>query len=151
MKEEYLIAIDPAGYGITGVIIFSLKTNSIFKNFHFSSQNWQEAIDNLKSAIDGFLKEFWIKNHESFFPKYIILEDYELWGHKLLTQPTSTAKAVGGFLTLIIYHYQWPTPVLQKSVCKQKILGEKQRFLNQHEFDAWKHIQFFLDKQRKNR
>ncbi|UZQ30033.1 MAG: hypothetical protein OHM56_00200 [Spiroplasma phoeniceum] len=45
-KLKYIIAIDPAGIGQTGIIIYNVLQKKIINNITFNSKNEEEAINN---------------------------------------------------------------------------------------------------------
>ena len=54
---KYIIAIDPAGIGQTGVIIYNVLQNKIINNITFDSKNEEEAIKNMYLILNEFKKQ----------------------------------------------------------------------------------------------
>ncbi|ALA97803.1 hypothetical protein SKUN_00916 [Spiroplasma kunkelii CR2-3x] len=46
-KLKYIIAIDPAGIGQTGIIIYNVLKKKIINNITFNSNSEEEAINNI--------------------------------------------------------------------------------------------------------
>ncbi len=71
-KLKYIIAIDPAGIGQTGIIIYNILQKKIINSITFNSKNEEEAINNIYLVLNQF------KNQTcSYLNKVIvIIEDY---------------------------------------------------------------------------
>ncbi len=71
-KLKYIIAIDPAGIGQTGIIIYNVLQKKIINNITFHSKNEEEAINNMYLILSQFKNKIC-----SYFNKVIIIiEDY---------------------------------------------------------------------------
>ncbi len=53
-KLKYIIAIDPAGSGQTGIIIYNVLQKKIINNITFNSKNEEEAINNMYLILNEF-------------------------------------------------------------------------------------------------
>ncbi|MFJ1522560.1 hypothetical protein [Spiroplasma sp. ald] len=49
---KYIIAIDPAGIGQTGIIIYNVLQKKIINNITFHSNSEEEAINNMYLILD---------------------------------------------------------------------------------------------------
>ena len=54
---KYIIAVDPAGIGQTGVIIYNFLQKKIINNITFDSKNEEEAIKNMYLILNEFKKQ----------------------------------------------------------------------------------------------
>ncbi|UZQ29531.1 MAG: hypothetical protein OHM56_10225 [Spiroplasma phoeniceum] len=140
-KLKYIIAIDPAGIGQTGIIIYKVLQNKIIKNITFHSKNEYEAINN----IYLILNEFKNKTFSYLNKVLVIIEDYQLHERLKITNPLSTPKLMGGlgFLCKYLFNLKY---VLQSPVVKKKYIYKGNIKMSKHEHDAWKHLQYFLAK-----
>ncbi|ALA97652.1 hypothetical protein SKUN_00761 [Spiroplasma kunkelii CR2-3x] len=53
-KLKYIIAIDPAGIGQTGIIIYNVLKKKIINNITFNSNSEEEAINNIYLILNEF-------------------------------------------------------------------------------------------------
>ncbi|AXF95036.1 hypothetical protein [Spiroplasma phoeniceum] len=53
-KLKYIISIDPAGIGQTGIIIYNVLQKKIINNITFSSNSEEEAINNMYLILNEF-------------------------------------------------------------------------------------------------
>ncbi|WP_342256571.1 hypothetical protein [Spiroplasma endosymbiont of Poecilobothrus nobilitatus] len=96
-KLKYIIAIDPAGGGQTGIIIYNVLQQKIINNITFHSKNEEEAINNIYLILNNFQKQTC-----SYLNKVlVIIEDYQLHKGLKITNPLSTPKFIGGFKSFI--------------------------------------------------
>jgi len=138
---KYIIAIDPAGIGQTGIIIYNVLQKKIINNITFHSNSEEEAINNMYLILNKF------KNQTcSYLNKVIvIIEDYQLHKGLKITNPLSTPKFIGGLKVLCKYLFNL-NYVLQSPVVKKNYLYKGNIKMTDHELDAWKHLQYFLTK-----
>ncbi|UZQ30205.1 MAG: hypothetical protein OHM56_01285 [Spiroplasma phoeniceum] len=52
---KYIIAVDPAGVGQTGIIIYNVLQNKIINNITFDSKNEEEAINTIYLILNRLL------------------------------------------------------------------------------------------------
>ncbi|WP_338988663.1 hypothetical protein [Spiroplasma endosymbiont of Seladonia tumulorum] len=79
-KLKYIIAIDPAGIGQTGIIIYNVLQKKIINNITFNSKNEEEAINNMYLILNEFKNKIC-----SYLNKVIvIIEDYQQIHYLLL-------------------------------------------------------------------
>ena len=138
---KYIIAVDPAGIGKTGIIIYNFLQKKIINNITFDSKNEEEAINNIYLVLNKF------KNQTcSYLNKVIvIIEDYQLHKDLKITNPLSTPKFIGGLKVLCKYLFNLKY-VLQSPVVKKNYIYKGNIKMTEHELDAWKHLQYFLAK-----
>lgn len=140
-KLKYIIAIDPAGIGQTGIIIYNVLQKKIINNITFDSKNEEEAINNIYLTLNEFKKQTC-----SYLNKVIvIIEDYQLHKCLKITNPLSTPKFIGGLKVLCKYLFNLRY-VLQSPVIKKNYSYKGNIKMTEHELDAWKHLQYFLTK-----
>ncbi|MFW4370844.1 MAG: hypothetical protein EHV01_002775 [Spiroplasma sp. hy2] len=138
---KYIIAIDPAGIGQTGMIIYNVLQNKIINNITFNSKNEEEAINNIYLILNKFKNKIC-----SYLNKVIvIIEDYQLRKGLKITNPLSTPKFIGGLKVLCKYLFNL-NYILQSPVVKKNYLYKGNIKMTEHEYDAWKHLQYFLAK-----
>ncbi|RUO86010.1 hypothetical protein [Spiroplasma endosymbiont of Megaselia nigra] len=71
-KLKYIIAIDPAGSGKTGIIIYNVLQKKIINNITFHSTSEEKAINNIYLILNEFKNKIC-----SYLNKVIvIIEDY---------------------------------------------------------------------------
>ncbi len=140
-KLKYIIAIDPAGSGQTGIIIYNVLQKKIINNITFHSKNEDEAINN----IYLILNEFKNKTCSYLNKVLVIIEDYQLHKGLKITNPLSTPKFIGGLKVLCKYLFNL-NYVLQSPVAKKNYIYKGNIKMTEHEHDAWKHLQYFLAK-----
>ncbi|WP_253301135.1 hypothetical protein [Spiroplasma endosymbiont of Phyllotreta cruciferae] len=138
---KYIIAIDPAGIGKTGVIIYNVLQKKIINNITFQSNFEEEAINN----IYLILNEFKNKTCSYLNKVLVIIEDYQLRKGLKITNPLSTPKFIGGLKVLCKYIFNLKY-VLQSPVVKKNYIYKGNIKMTEHEQDAWKHLQYFLTK-----
>lgn len=140
-KLKYIIAIDPAGIGQTGIIIYNFLQKKIINNITFDSKNEQEAINKIYLILNKF------KNQTcSYLNKVVvIIEDYQLHKGLKITNPLSTPNFIGGLKVLCKYLFNLKY-ILQSPVVKKNYLYKGNIKMTEHEHDAWKHLQYFLAK-----
>lgn len=142
---EYILSIDPAGYGRTGIVIYDFRNFQLVAHFSFYSSNFIEAIRKFKNELINFKQIFKKENKTIFIPKYVILENYELWNFQKLKQPTSTPKALGGYISLLEHYFCWKDIILQSPRCKINFAFSLDRLKINDEADAFYHIYYFLN------
>lgn len=138
---KYIIAIDPAGIGKTGIVIYNVLKKKIINNITFNSKNEEEAINNIYLILSDFKKKTC-----SYLNKVIvIIEDYQLHKGLKIKNPLSTPKFIGGLKVLCkyLFHLNY---VLQSPVVKKNYIYKGNIKMTGHELDAWKHLQYFLAK-----
>ncbi|UZQ30220.1 MAG: hypothetical protein OHM56_01375 [Spiroplasma phoeniceum] len=140
-KLKYIIAIDPAGIGQTGIIIYKVLQNKIINNITFHSKNEDEAINN----IYLILNEFKNKTYSYLNKVLVIIEDYQLHKGLKIKNPLSTPKFIGGLKVLCKYLFNLKY-VLQSPFVKKNYIYKGNIKMTEHEHDAWKHLQYFLTK-----
>ncbi len=140
-KLKYIIAIDPAGIGQTGIIIYNVLQKKIINSITFNSKNEEEAINNIYLVLNQF------KNQTcSYLNKVIvIIEDYQLHKGLKIKNPLSTPKFIGGLKVLCKYLFNL-NYVLQSPVVKKNYIYKVNIKMTEHELDAWKYLQYFLSK-----
>ncbi|WP_374696393.1 hypothetical protein [Spiroplasma endosymbiont of Polydrusus formosus] len=138
---KYIIAIDPAGIGQTGIIIYNVLQNIINNNITFNYKNEEDAINNIYLILNEFKKQtcFYLNK------VLVIIEDYQLHKGLKITNPLSTPKFIGGVQVLCKYQFNLKY-VLQSPVVKKNYLYKGNIKITEHEYDAWKHLQYFLTK-----
>ncbi|WP_425378909.1 hypothetical protein [Spiroplasma endosymbiont of Polydrusus pterygomalis] len=138
---KYIIAVDPAGIGQTGIIIYNVLQQKIINNITFNSKNEEEAINNIYLILNNFQKQTC-----SYLNKVlVIIEDYQLHKGLKITNPLSTPKFIGGLKVLCKYLFNL-NYVLQSPVVKKNYIYKGNIIITEHEHDAWKHLQYFLAK-----
>ena len=138
---NYIIAVDPAGIGQTGIIIYNVLQKKIINNITFDSKNEEEAINNIYLILTEFKNKIC-----SFLNKVlVIIEDYQLYKGLKIKNPLSTPKFIGGLKVLCKYLFNLKY-VLQSPVVKKNYVYKGNIKMTEHELDAWKHLQYFLAK-----
>ncbi|WP_348734942.1 hypothetical protein [Spiroplasma endosymbiont of Ammophila pubescens] len=141
-KLKYIIAIDPAGIGQTGIIIYNVLQNKIINNITFNSKNEEEAINNMYLILNEFKNKIC-----SYLNKVIvIIEDFQFHKGLKIKNPLSTPKFIGGLKVLCKYLFNL-NYVLQSPVVKKNYIYKGNIKITEHELDAWKHLQYFLKKE----
>nr|CAK98823.1 hypothetical transmembrane protein [Spiroplasma citri] len=138
---KYIIAIDPAGIGQTGIIIYNFLKKKIINNITFNSNSEEEAINNMYLILNDFKNKIC-----SYLSKVIIIiEDYQLHEGLKIKNPLSTTKFIGGLKVLCKYLFNL-NYVLQSPVVKKNYIYTGNIKMTEHELDARKHLQYFLVK-----
>jgi hypothetical protein len=128
---KYIIVIDPAGIGQTGIIIYNVLKKKIINNITFNSKNEEEAINNIYLILNKFQKQTC-----SYFNKVIvIIEDFQLHKGLKITNPLSTPKFIGGLKVLCKYLFNLKY-VLQSPVVKKNYIYKGNIKMTEHEHDA---------------
>ncbi len=138
MKYDLIIGIDPAGIGISGIIIYSNETNNIIFNETFKTKTVLES--------KNLFKECFLKIKKQFINKKIlvIVENFFLSSKQLLTNPLATPKIIGALMVLVQDVMKWDY-LENHPKNKNKIENYKGNIkLTKHEEDAYKHIQYYL-------
>lgn len=141
-KYNYIIAIDPAGIGVTGYIVYNFDDQYYQEWNSLKSTTVAEAISNIKNLFDFF------KGVANFKP-ILIIENFFLAKGKIITNPLATAELIGAIKALLEFCYQWDY-IIQEPNRKKGFVYKGNLNLNQHEEDAWKHIQYFLKEKQLN-
>ncbi len=140
-KLKYIIAIDPAVIGQTGVVIYNVLQKKIINNITFNYKNEEEAINNSYLILNEFKKQIC-----SYLNKVlVIIEDYQLHKGLKIKNPLSTLKLIGGLKVLCKYLFNLKY-FLQSPVVKKNYIYKGNIKMSEHEHDAWKHLQYFLAK-----
>ncbi|AXF95176.1 hypothetical protein [Spiroplasma phoeniceum] len=138
-KLKYIIAIDPAVIGQTGIIIYNFLKKKIINNITFNYNSEEEAINNMYLILNDFKNKIC-----SYLSKVIvIIEDYQLHKGLKIKNPLSTPKFIGGLKVLCKYLFNL-NYVLQSPVVKKNYIYKGNIKMTEHELYAWKHLQYFL-------
>ena len=135
-KYNYIVGVDPAGIGSTGIIVWNMKTENIELNKTIASKNVDNSIFQIKQLFDTF------KTIANFRPLFII-ENFFLIKGRTITNPLSTSELIGAIISLLKFYYCWNF-IKQEPLRKKGFLYKGNLQLIKHEHDAWKHIQYFL-------
>ncbi|UZQ29351.1 MAG: hypothetical protein OHM56_09200 [Spiroplasma phoeniceum] len=140
-KLKYIIAIEPTVSGQAGIIIYNVLQKKIINNITFNSKNEDEAINN----IYLILNEFKNKTCSYLNKVLVIIEYYQLHKGLKITNPLSNPKFIGGLKVLCNYLFNLKY-FLQSPVAKKNYIYKGNIKMTEHEYDAWKHLQYFLTK-----
>ncbi|WP_342264124.1 hypothetical protein [Spiroplasma endosymbiont of Clivina fossor] len=133
---NYIIGIDPAGIGSTGIVLWNFENSCIEFNETIISESVEQAIFKIKKLFDNF------KRIENFKPLFII-ENFFLTKGRTITNPLATSELIGTISSLLRFKYHWHF-LRQESSKKKGFFYKGNLKLTKHEHDAWKHIQYFL-------
>ena len=114
---KYIIAIDPAGIGKTGIIVYNVLQKKIINKISFNSISEEEAINNTNLFFEKFEKQVccYLKS------VLVIIEDYQLRSGLKIKNPLSTPKLIGGLKVLRKYIFNLKY-VLQSPVVKENYI-----------------------------
>lgn len=142
IKMKYIISIDPAGIGKTGIIVYNIFQKKIINKVTFDSNSEEEAINNMYLFFVKFEKQvsYCLKS------ALVIIEDYYLRKNLQIKNPLSTPKFIGGLKVLCKYVFNLKY-ILQSPVVKKNYIYKGNIKMTEHEHDAWKHLQYFLIKE----
>ncbi|MFX4057123.1 MAG: hypothetical protein EHV01_002160 [Spiroplasma sp. hy2] len=136
---NYIIAIDPAGIGQTGIIAYDVKQKYIYQHITIESKSDENAVENIYNWINKILD---LKN------VLIIIENFQIWPNLKIKNVLSTPLCIGGLKALFKYKFNWPIILQEPNVRGTIKLNYKGNIkMSEHELDAWKHLQYFLKKE----
>lgn len=125
---DYLISIDPAAIGSSGVIVIECKTwKIIFKDTYKS--------DSVTESKNYFFKLFTNLNLNNVF---VWVEDFYLNKNVKITNPLATPKLIGALQVITEDLFNWKFATYQpkkKALIKTKYKGNMK--LTEHEQDAY--------------
>lgn len=140
IKFNYVIIIDPAGFGSTGIMLINIKNNCIDQVGTFASENDNEAKNKLKKIMKTFNEN--IKN----FKPFVIVENFFLSKKQYITNPLITPFFIGQIKSLIEDYFNWRLIAPQEPSCKKGYRYQGSIKLTKHEHDCWKLWQSVLDR-----
>lgn len=141
---RYVVGVDPAGKGYTGIVIYDREVEGIIHNISFESDDWEMEIDFFATELNSFKKRYEKQTGWKFDDVVVVIEDFYLAKGQNITDPLSTPKAIGGMYVVVTEILDWEI-VLQQPSVKNKINKTNYPVIG-HELDAYKHILYYLSK-----
>lgn len=130
---KYLISIDPAGIGSSGVIVIDLNTwRIVFKETYKS-----ESVTDAKNYFINLFANLKFKTKI-----FVWVEDFYL--NKRITNPLATAKLIGALQVIVEDLFNWKFATYhpnKKVLIKEHYKGNMK--LTSHEKDAYKGAKLF--------
>lgn len=140
---NFIIGIDPAGVGSTGIVIWDVKNASIYQYTTINAKSVNEGICMLKKVFDDLI------NTMSNFKTLVIIENFFLIKGRTITNPLATSEFIGAIISLLKFVYDWNF-IKQEPTKKKGFSYQGNIKFTKHEYDAWKHIQYFLNERKTN-